>query len=66
MGWCLHPIWGVLKKKIFATRTYPPYLYLTPPTFQILEISLIVGQINFFLLLLGENPAKRENLQKIL
>ena len=45
---CLHPPWGgvctpfrgVLKKKIFATRTYPPYLYLTPPTFQILEISL--------------------------
>jgi len=32
---------GVLKKIFFATRTYPPYLYLTPPTFQILEISLV-------------------------
>jgi len=41
MGWCLHPIWGGVEKKFFATRTYPPYLYLTPPpTFQILEISL--------------------------
>ena len=29
MGWCLHPIWGVLKKII----SHPPYLYLTPPHF---------------------------------
>ena len=35
----VHPPWGgvctpfggVLKKNFFATRTYPPYLYLTPP-----------------------------------
>ena len=31
-----HLGWGGVLKK-----TYPPYLYLTPPTFQILEISLV-------------------------
>ena len=37
------PHWGGgAEKNFFATRTYPPYLYLTPPTFQILEISLVL------------------------
>ena len=35
------PHLGGAEKKIFATRTYPPYLYLTPPpTFQILGAAL--------------------------
>ena len=51
---CLHPPWGGVctpyggcrKKIFFATRTYPPYLYLTPPTFQILEISLVDSELS--------------------
>jgi len=38
---------GGAEKKIFAMPTYPPYLYLTAPTFQILEISLLIVELAF-------------------
>ena len=34
------PHLGGAEKKIFRYANLPPYLYLTPPTFQILKISL--------------------------
>jgi len=40
MGWCLHPIWGVLKKN-FSLRELTPLPLSYTPTFQILEISLL-------------------------
>ena len=42
MGWCLHPIWGVLKKN-FSLRELTPLPLSYTPTFQILEISLRRG-----------------------
>jgi len=45
MRWCLHPIWGVLKKR-FSLRELirPTFILHPPPIFQILEISLISAQ----------------------